>query len=167
MDNKQLKEQIIEQLGLIPLTKEGGMVLSTYRSEEMYEDRNVGSAIYYLLTGEAYSHLHMLSADEMWHHYLGDSVEMIAIDDKTGELKKSILGKDILNGERPQVLAAKNTWQGARMQPGDYGFALMGTTMSPGFKENDFILGTREAMLEKFPQHEADIANFTGELIYN
>ena len=62
-------EDVIQALGLTPLAGEGGMVAETYSSEELYENRRCGSAIYYMLTGDAFSHLHMLSADEIWHFY--------------------------------------------------------------------------------------------------
>ena len=56
-------EDIIQLLHLTPLTEEGGMVAETYTSEEIYKNRRCGSAIYYMLTRDSFSHLHMLSAD--------------------------------------------------------------------------------------------------------
>lgn len=160
-------EEIIEILHLTPLTGEGGMVAETYASEETYEDRRCGSAIYYMLTGNAFSHLHMLSADEIWHFYYGDPVELIQIRDLDGRKTVSVLGPDIRNGERPQVLVEKNSWQGARLLPGgNFGFALMGTTMSPSYLEGDYIRADREIMIRRFPGCEEEIKKMTGELIY-
>lgn len=160
-------EDIIQALGLTPLTEEGGLVAETYSSEETYENRRCGSAIYYLLIGEAFSHLHMLSADEIWHFYYGDPVELIQIRDRDGQKNVSVLGTDIPGGERPQILVEKNSWQGARLIPGGrYGFALMGTTMSPSYLEGDFIRADREELLRRFPQHREDIEKVTGSLIY-
>ena len=138
-------EDIIKTLNLVPLSEEGGLVAETYQSEETYENRKVGSAIYYFLTENSFSHLHKLSADEMWHFYYGDPVEIIQIDDATGE----------------------KSWQGARIIPGGkMGFTLMGTTMSPSYMDNDFIFGSREEMIKKFPEHAEDIEKVTGELVY-
>ena len=160
-------EDIIEKLNLVPLSEEGGLVAETYQSEETYENRKVGSAIYYFLTENSFSHLHKLSADEMWHFYYGDPVEIIQIDDETGEKSIHKLGVDLLNGETPQVLVKKNVWQGARIIPGGtMGFTLMGTTMSPSYMDNDFIFGSREEMIKKFPEHKQDIEKVTGELVY-
>lgn len=167
MNNEKLKTLIIEKLQLVPLEGEGGLVKNTFISKETYQNRPVGTAIYYLLTTNSYSHLHKLMADEMWHHYFGDPVEMVAIDDKTGKLKQNILGSNIANGEWPQILAPKNTWQGAKLASKQkFGFALMGTTMSPGYMDQDFVLGTKAEMLKKFPQHQNIITKYTGKLIY-
>lgn len=158
---------IIELLGLVPLEEEGGMVAETYSSEEQYKSRRCGSAIYYLLTGDAFSHLHMLSADEIWHFYYGDPVELIQIRDQDGKKNVSVLGTDLINGERPQILVPKHSWQGARLIPGGKcGFALMGTTMSPSYLEGDFIKADRAELLRRFPQHREEIEKVTGNIIY-
>lgn len=160
-------DDIIQTLHLIPLSKEGGLVAETYLSKEIYENRKCGSAIYYFLTNESFSHLHKLSADEMWHYYYGDPVELIQIEDATGIHTNHILGIDLVNGERPQILVKKNTWQGARIiAGGEYGFTLMGTTMSPSYMDNDFIFGSQEELLKKFPAYEEDIKKVSGTLIY-
>lgn len=160
-------QDVIQALGLTPLTGEGGLVAETYSSEEMYGNRRCGSAIYYLLTGEAFSHLHMLSADEIWHFYYGDPVELIQIRDRDGQKTVSVLGTDLPGGARPQVIVEKNTWQGARLIPGGkFGFALMGTTMSPSYLEEDFIKADRDDLLRRFPQHRKDIEKVTGKLVY-
>ncbi|MGX7014234.1 cupin domain-containing protein [Vagococcus silagei] len=160
-------DEIIESLNLVPLVEEGGMVAETYLSEEMYGERHCGSAIYYFLTDKSFSHLHKLSADEVWHFYYGDPVEIIQIDDATGEGGAHKLGVDLANGEKPQVVVKKNVWQGARLIPGGkHGFTLMGTTMSPSFMMEDFVFGPQDEMLKKFPQHETDILKVSGEKIY-
>ena len=160
-------EDIIQLLHLTPLTEEGGMVAETYTSEEIYKNRRCGSAIYYMLTRDSFSHLHMLSADEVWHFYYGDPVELIQIRDCDGRKTVSVLGTDLRNGERPQILVEKNSWQGARLLPGGKsGFALMGTTMSPSYLEEDFIQADREALIRRFPDHEEEIKKVTGRLVY-
>lgn len=166
--SKQLSaDDVIQALGLTPLSEEGGMVAETYSSKELYENRRCGSAIYYLLTGDAFSHLHMLSADEIWHFYYGDPVELIQIRDRDGEKTVSVLGNDLTGKERPQILVPKNTWQGARLLPGGrHGFALMGTTMSPSYLEGDFRRADREELLRRFPEHRNEIEKVTGDIIY-
>lgn len=160
-------EEIIQLLHLTPLTEEGGMVAETYTSEEIYKNRRCGSAIYYMLTKDSFSHLHMLSADEVWHFYYGDPVELIQIRDCDGRKTVSVLGTDLRSGERPQILVEKNSWQGARLLPGGKsGFALMGTTMSPSYLEGDFIRADRESMIRRFPEHEEEIKKLTGRLVY-
>ncbi|OFI46782.1 hypothetical protein BG262_03000 [Floricoccus penangensis] len=165
--DKMTIDEIIFTLNLVPLVNEGGLVAQTYLSEETYENRRCGSAIYYFLTKDSFSHLHKLSADEIWHYYYGDTVEILQIDDKTGQHKISKLGTNLLDGETPQVLIRKNTWQGARIKNGGaFGYTLMGTTMSPSYMEKDFILGEQKEMLKRFPNISEEIKKFTGEKIY-
>jgi uncharacterized protein len=152
-------ERIIEILGLEPLPVEGGYYRETYRSEEVIQksslpvryngDRLTGSAIYYLITPETFSSLHKLPSDEIFHFYLGDPVEMLQLyEDGTGKVIK--IGNDIANGYFPQATVPKNTWQGTRLVDGGT-FALMGTTMAPGFEFADFVKGEREELVGKYP----------------
>ena len=66
---------------------EGGWYRETYRSAERVTTargsvRSAMTAIYFLLTADAFSAFHRLSADETWHFYRGDpvSIEIIAAD---------------------------------------------------------------------------------------
>ena len=81
--------QIIERLRLVPLTIEGGYFRETYRPrsrcrpdalpDEYGGDRNVSTAIYYLLTPETFSAIHRVKSDEVFHFYAGDAVEMLQL----------------------------------------------------------------------------------------
>ncbi len=62
-------QKIIEILGLTPLSQEGGLFRSSYRSPGKVDGRDMGSAIYFMLTGQGYSHLHRLCTDEVYHFY--------------------------------------------------------------------------------------------------
>ena len=151
-------EDIIQLLHLTPLTEEGGMVAETYTSEEIYKNRRCGSAIYYMLTRDSFSHLHMLSADEVWHFYYGDPVELIQIRDCDGRKTVSVLGTDLRNGERPQILVEKNSWQGARLLPGGKsGCALMGTTLYPCLQKVEFSRADRDSVISRLRGHVVEI----------
>ena len=152
-------EQIIEKLGLIPLEPEGGMYSRTYTTQETVNGRPMGSAIYYMLRGNAYSHLHMLDADEVYHFYIGDPVELTQIDGQ-GNCFKTILGSDIENGQQVQCVVPKNVWQGLRLVKGGE-FALMGTTMSPGYTDNFYIHADPEEIKERYPLLTDTIKNLT------
>ena len=65
-------DNIIRALGLEPLPREGGLTAQTYLSHFSIDGQPAGTAIYYLLRGNAFSHLHRLTGDEMYHFYLGD-----------------------------------------------------------------------------------------------
>jgi len=81
--------QIIELFKMKPLREEGGYYVETYRSAEKiaksglprrYEGaRNMSTAILYLVTPEAFSRLHRVKSDEVFHFYLGDCVTMLKL----------------------------------------------------------------------------------------
>lgn len=139
---------------------EGGYYAETYRSEEWLsadqlpsrytEKKSYYTAIYYFLTPDTFSALHQLPTDEIFHFYLGDPVQMLNLfEDGTSET--IILGQDILQEQRLQYRVPKNTWQGSRLMPGG-NFALLGTTMAPGFDFEDFIPAYRKALSDRYPE---------------
>jgi predicted cupin superfamily sugar epimerase len=108
----------------------------------------------------SFSALHRLTnGDEIFHFYGGDPVEMIQID-PNGELRTYTIGSDVLKGEEPQVIVPVNTWQALRLKDGG-AWALLGTTVSPGFEFKNFELGIRDNMLNSFPQHRDQVLKFT------
>ena len=120
-----------------------------------------GTAIYYLLTPDTYSALHRLPTDEIYHFYMGDAVIMLQLHpDGTSEL--ITLGKRIDKGEQLQVIVPKGTWQGSFLKEGGK-FALMGTTMAPGFDFSDYEEGERAFLLKKYPEHRDLIIRLTAE----
>jgi predicted cupin superfamily sugar epimerase len=150
---------IVEALRLEPHPTEGGYFRETYRSQEALEPasggvRSVGTAIYYLLTAGTFSALHRLPGDEIFHHYLGDPVEMLLLH-PDGSSAVVSLSSDLRLG-RPQRVVPGGTWQGSRLVPGgDY--ALLGTTMAPGFDYGDYESGTA-ALLDAYPDRGERIA---------
>jgi uncharacterized protein len=161
--------EIISRLGLQPHPEEGGFFRETYRSKETVPGealhsryggaRSLGTAIYYLLTPETFSSLHRLQSDEVFHFYLGDPVEMLHLHpDGTG--KTVLLGPDLLAGMEPQVLVPRGVWQGARLAKGGR-FALMGTTVAPGFDYDDYEHGNRGDLVAAYPMFERQIIALT------
>lgn len=158
-------EQIIEKLGLQPLTDEGGQVIRTYCSKTLTADGEAaGTAIYYLLKGQAFSHLHRLTGDEIYHFYMGDAVELTELL-PDGTVEKTILGSDIMNGETPQHLVPAGNWQGSRLAEGG-SWALLGTTMCPGYTDDRYEQGDPEILLAKYPSAEKEIRELTGQIRY-
>jgi predicted cupin superfamily sugar epimerase len=93
--------------------------------------------------------MHRLPTDEVFHFYLGDAVEMLQLHpDGRGEVIR--LGTDLAVGERPQVLAPGDTWQGSRLVPGGR-WALLGTTVAPGFDFADYTSGRRSELIAAYP----------------
>lgn len=152
-------EDLFRLLDLRPLPGEGGYFVESYRSQHVLPPealpqghsgaRAAATSIYYLLTPESFSALHRLVGDEVYHFYLGDPVEMLLLD-ASGEGRRLILGRDLQAGMQLQAVVAGGTWQGSHLLPGGR-YALLGTTMSPGYDADDFILGDRSALTRRFP----------------
>ncbi|MGI5835524.1 MAG: cupin domain-containing protein [Chloroflexota bacterium] len=164
-------KEIIEALRLKPHPREGGYFVESYRSEERINggtlmgrysgSRSVSTAIYYLLTPDSFSEMHRLQSDEVFHFYLGDPVEMLQLwPDGKGIVVK--LGTDISAGMRPQVVVPRGVWQGARLAPGGQ-YALLGTTVAPGFEYVDYESGLREELLRLYPDFTELICTLTHE----
>ena len=159
-------EEIIRVLELVPLPIEGGFFRETYRSGLAIPGaalppayggaRDASTAIYYLLTPDVVSTLHRLPGDEIFHFYLGDPVKMLQLrPDGTGET--IVIGADIGGGMRPQVVVRAGVWQGAMLAEGGR-FALMGTTMAPGFDYRDYERADPLALTERYPACASAIA---------
>jgi uncharacterized protein len=162
-------EEIIALLGLTEHPREGGFFTETYRATEGVPAadlparyggaRAFGTAIYYLLTPRTVSPLHRLQSDEVFHFYLGDPVEMLLLGPgSTGRL--AILGPDLAAGMRPQVVVPRGVWQGARLAAGG-AYALLGTTVAPGFDYGDYEDGERDALIAAHPEHAERIRALT------
>jgi predicted cupin superfamily sugar epimerase len=72
----------------------------------------------------------------MWHHYAGAPLELQMAPARPGAAT-SILGKDLVAGERPQLLVPAGTWQAARSL-GEW--TLVGCTVTPVFEFDGFEL---------------------------
>ncbi|NJN96988.1 MAG: cupin domain-containing protein [Anaerolineales bacterium] len=154
-------QEVINLLQLEPLPHEGGFFHQTYRSPETipaaalparYEqERVLGTAIYFLLTPIDFSAMHRLDTAEIYHFYYGDPLEMLLLHPAgSGEL--FLLGNNLGEGQRPQKVVERDVWQGTRLAPGgQHGFALIGTTMAPGFEWVGFELGERDTLVQQYP----------------
>ncbi len=161
-------EQIRELLKMQPHPIEGGYFAETYRSfgtvprsalASYPGDRSLSTAIYYLLTPDTFSAVHRVRGDEMFHFYLGDPVEMLQLKpDASGEVL--LLGQDIASGMRLQHNVPGGVWQGSRLKQGGK-YALLGTTMSPGFEYDDYETGKRQELIVRYPQHAELITALT------
>lgn len=154
-------QQIINILNLQPLPFEGGWYAQSYKSKDMLcgpslperypGPRTLGTAIYYLMTAEqdGFSALHRLRGDEVLHFYLGDAIDSLLIY-PDGSFRKFIMGPDLQNGQVLQLMVPAGTWQGHRVCT-DKNYALIGSTMTPGYSDEDFELGLRSDLCKQFP----------------
>ena len=72
------------------------------------------------------------------------------------------IGSDLKAGLRPQVVVPRGTWQGSRLADGGQ-FALLGTTVAPGFEFTDFEAGIREMLVDLYPEYANLICQFTRQ----
>jgi predicted cupin superfamily sugar epimerase len=164
-------EQIIKFFKMKPLLQEGGYYVETYRTAEQIKkaalppsfsgNRNISTAILYLLTADTVSFLHRLKSDEMFHFYLGDPVTMLQLH-PDGRSEITTLGHDILNGQKVQVMVPKGVWQGAFVKD-DGRFALMGCTVTPGFDFADYEQADRKQLLKQYPAYKDLITRLTRQ----
>jgi uncharacterized protein len=158
--------QLISKLGLSPLPGEGGFFAVTWTSPiKDTGGRASGSAILFLITEGAFSALHRLGMDEIWHYHAGDPAEVVRLDPRTGTCSLSLLGPDVEGRHLPQVIVRSGEWQGARLHapgsPTARGWTLFGCTLSPAWDERECEIGKREALSREFPEHAAVIRAFT------
>lgn len=128
----QTASKIINVLGMRP-HPEGGWYAETFRDDAKVEGRSVGTAIYYLLEAGERSHWHRVDASEIWHFYAGAPLRLGIADG--GSVDWRVLGTDLEQGHRPQIIIPAHAWQSAE-STGDW--TLVGCTVSPGFEFSGF-----------------------------
>lgn len=156
-------DQIKKLLNLAPHPVEGGYFRRTFTSAANLDlprgTRPQGTAIYYLLEAGAFSELHMLDSDEMFHFYLGDPVEMLQLY-PDGRSAVFTLGHDLLAGQQVQLLVPAGVWQGTRLI-GEGKLALLGCTVVPGFNYADYHNAGYEELAARWPEEAERIRALT------
>ena len=164
--------ELVSRLNLVP-HPEGGFYAETFRDCGTIPDspalsargfsgtRCFSTAILFLLPTGAVSKLHRIVSAECWHHYLGDPLTVLQLDRSApGHVRRTVLGPDLLGGQRVQHVVPGGCWFGALLTAEDsscsaaeraFGYALVGCTVAPGFDFADFELATQEQMLAQFP----------------
>ena len=147
-------EEIIARLRLQPLEPEGGYFARTWTQPGANQEHPAATAIYFLLTTKTFSAFHRLEAAELWHFYAGDSVDHWQLREHLPP-ERARLGSNIMAGATPQLVVPSGVWQAARISRAQEGavcgWSLLGCTMSPGWRDEDFELGLRERLLPRFP----------------
>ncbi len=153
-------EYYIKNLNMDPHIEGGYFKESFISNDELKQDKKLWSSIYFLLrTGEV-SNFHRLKSDELWYYHDGEALTIYMITPE-GELVTSQLGKDIENGETPQILVPKGCIFGSAMN--NNGYSLVGCMVSPAFEYNEFELFKREYLLELYPNYKDIIIKLTRE----
>jgi uncharacterized protein len=148
-----------------------GFVTETYRSPleipekalpEAYEGvRPYASALYFLVTPGAQIVLHRIRSDQLYHHYLGDPLEVLMLF-PGGDGAIATVGSDLESGMRPQLLVPGGTFHTSRLAPGGAGYALLASTEWPGVEPPDVEHGDAEALARAYPDFREEILSFAG-----
>jgi uncharacterized protein len=147
-----------------------GFVRETFRSDEALPadalpgfdgPRPRGSVLYFLVTPDARMALHRILPDQMYHHYLGDPLEVLLLyPDGSGAVET--VGQDLEAGMRPQLFIPGETWHVSRVRTGGE-YALLSTTEWPGVEPPDVEVGDPDGLAERFPELAPRIAEFSAE----
>ncbi len=158
MSKNSIADARAEALGLTR-HPEGGWYKETYRAEHSVgEGRAASTAIYFMLAAGETSALHRIDADEVWHHYEGESLRIHVFDEQG--YHSLLLGSLDTPGAAPQHVVRAGAWFGAEVV-GEHGHVLVGCTVAPGFEFEHFELAVQAEMLERWPQHSGVIRRLT------
>lgn len=143
---------------------EGGYFKETYRSSEIVVNRNgikrpASTAIFFLITPDAFSAFHKIESDEMWHYHDGAALEVLMIHEN-GELEINLIGPEIEAGQQLQAVVPAGCWFASRVIAGGE-YALVGCTVAPGFDFEDFVLAEKTELIAKYPIHTELISELT------
>ena len=125
--------EIIDMLALQP-HPEGGWYRETWRAEAAPGERAAGTAIYYLLEADQFSHWHRVDAAEIWLWHAGAPLALTMSPDGH-DAESHVLGAELAQGQRPQIVIPKGWWQTAASLGR---FTLASCTVSPGFEFDGF-----------------------------
>jgi len=150
---------------------EGGYFRQTYKAELTLSQaalpsgftgaRAASTAIYFLLDGENFSAFHRLRSDEVWHFYDGAPLVVHVIEPE-GKVSRILLGRDLEVGQVLQAVVKAGCWFASHVADWN-SFALVGCTVAPGFEFEDFEMGRRRKLVERYPLHEKLIERLTRE----
>ena len=161
-------QQIIE---LLHLAKHStcGYVKQTYRSPHRIQaqalppgyqgERSLGSVLYFLVTPDAEIVLHRIQADQMYHHYGGDPLEVLLLYlHGSGEVRT--LGFDLQKGIHPQLFIPGGTYHMSRVAQGGR-YALLGTSEWPVVEPVDVEVGNPDQLVAAYPVFADAIRSFS------
>lgn len=145
-----------------------GFVRESYRSQlqipadalpaEYGGPRRGGSVLYFLVTRDAPIRLHRIRSDQMYHHYLGDPLEVLLLyADGRGDMR--CVGSDLEAGMQPQLAIPGGTFHVSRLRAGG-AYALLGTSEWPGVEPPDVEVGDAQALMSAFPAMREQIGAF-------
>ena len=167
------KKELIKNYKLEP-HPEGGFYRQIYQSPiEVYppydseKTRPSATIIYFMVGLNDTSCLHRLKSDEIFHFYDGLPLTIAVLDSsKLDQFYTIKLGRNFSKGEVMQAVIPGGYWFGMFIGEEDRNetvdFCLVDATVTPGFDFKDFEIGSRQALLDKFPKAISVINKLTN-----
>lgn len=153
--------QLVQKYTMLP-HPEGGFYKETYRctqtipqqilSRKFSGERNISTAIYFLLEQGNFSAFHKIKSDECWHFYAGSAMNVYVIH-INGHLETIKLGNDITQAQTFQHVVPSGCWFASEPATGS-AFSFVGCTVAPGFDFDDFELAKAAELIKVYPQHK-------------
>jgi predicted cupin superfamily sugar epimerase len=108
-----------------------------------------------MVTPTAPVRLHRIRNDQLYHYYLGSPLEVLMLH-SDGNTERVIVGPDLRNRQRVQLLIPGNTFHTARLVCHGEWF-LGASTEWPGVVPSDVEIGNVDLLAEKYPAVAADL----------
>ena len=154
-------DQVRAVLGLEP-NPSCGFTTPTYHASLRVQtprgERDCAFAQYFLVAPERAMVMHRIRSDQLYHHYAGDPLEVLRLYEN-GEGDVTVVGDDLVAGERPQLLVPAQTFHVSRVRPGG-SWALLATTVFPGLEPSDVELGDLDELAGRYPGFATEIRTF-------
>jgi len=116
--------------------------------------RRLGGVLYFMISAAEVVKLHRIRSDQMYHHYLGEPVEVLLVSE-SGAASQRVIGPDLAAGMRPQLLIPGGTFHTARLRPGSSssgeGWALLGTSVWLRAEPEDVEMADTVALVARYP----------------
>lgn len=162
MSVKSRISDLIESLQL-KAHPEGGFYSETFRSAHTIRnkengERNLMTAIFFLLRSEDVSHFHRIQSDELWFWHEGSPLTIHTLGEEGHQMMK--LGPVSPSGSSPYFLVPGKTIFGSTVDQSE-SYSLVSCVVAPGFDFSDFELFQAEDLISLFPDHEEIIRKLT------
>ena len=122
----------------------------------------LGSALYFMVTADAPVRLHRIRNDQLYHYYLGDPLELFLLH-ADGSTERIIVGPDLRQGHRVQLLIPGNTFHTAHVI-GRRRWFLGASTEWPGVVPSDVEIGNVEELAGKYPGVASELRSIAASV---
>lgn len=147
------KNDIIKELSLEKHI-EGGYFTRTYCSDisintdRTSQQRPLCTSIYYMFTNEKPIGYFTRNKSTIVHYFHAGSPLNYLVIHPDGRLEKVILGADVTQGHKPQLVVKAGCWKATRLKQGEFG--LLSEAVSPGFDYNDMEIAKADVLRSNF-----------------